>query len=193
MLNRIIGAFLFRTKVYANVERDKGFTTTAWILVVVVAFLNQLGAYVSLKNPVNWLISAVIATVLVVIGFALSALIISWVGRAIFGAKTNFGEVVRTTGLAYVWNIIGVLGILVALAPTALACILLPIFLITWVLTLLARLVAVKEALDLDWIRTIITVIVGWIVEVILVLLASTVLAMLGLGASAVLGTMPGA
>jgi hypothetical protein len=164
---------------------------TAWILVIVVAFLSQLGANPSLENPVNWLVGTVVAWILAVIGFALSALIISWVGRVVFGAKTDFGEMVRATGLAYVWNIIGILG-LVVLLSTTLACILLPVLLIAWILTLLARLIAVKEALDLDWIRTIVTVIIGWIVEVVLVLLASTVVAMLGFGTAAAFGALPG-
>lgn len=192
LINRIIGAFTFRRKVYAGVERDKSFTTTAWILVVVIAFLNQLGAYPSLENPVNWLLSALVGTVFAIVGFALSAFVISWVGRAVFKAKTNFGEVVRTLGLAYVWNVVGVIGALVVLAPTALACIAAPVLFIAWILKLLASLVAVKEALDLDWLRTIITVILGWVVEVVLVLLASTVLATLGLATTAALGGLPG-
>ena len=47
LINRIIGAFTFRKGVYAEVEEDTSFTTTAWILVAVVAFLNQLGSAAS--------------------------------------------------------------------------------------------------------------------------------------------------
>ena len=54
LINRIIGAFTFRKGVYAEVEKDTAFTMTAWILVAVVAFLNQLGSAAS-ANLVNWL------------------------------------------------------------------------------------------------------------------------------------------
>ena len=47
LVNRIIGAFTFRKGVYAEVEKDTSFTTTAWILVVVASFLNQLGLFAS--------------------------------------------------------------------------------------------------------------------------------------------------
>jgi len=41
---RIIGAFTFRTQVYEDVEADTSFTQTAWIIVAVTSFLNQLGS-----------------------------------------------------------------------------------------------------------------------------------------------------
>ena len=43
-MDRIIKAFTFKTNVYAEVENDPTFTSTAWIIVVVVSLLNQLGA-----------------------------------------------------------------------------------------------------------------------------------------------------
>ena len=42
LMDRIIGAFTFRKEVYAEVEKDETFTSTAWLLVAVVAFISQL-------------------------------------------------------------------------------------------------------------------------------------------------------
>ena len=61
LTERIMGAFTFRKGIYAEVERDASFTSTAWILVAVVAFLNQLGANAS-GEIFNWLVSAVVGT-----------------------------------------------------------------------------------------------------------------------------------
>jgi len=47
LTERIIGALTFRRGVYAEVEADKAFTATAWILVVIFALLNQLGSNAS--------------------------------------------------------------------------------------------------------------------------------------------------
>ncbi len=44
LANRIVGAFLFRRQVYADVEKDASFTGAAWAVVAVVTFLSQLGA-----------------------------------------------------------------------------------------------------------------------------------------------------
>ena len=93
---------------------------------------------------------------------------------------------VRTLGLAYVWNVIGVLGIL-GLVP-ALACILTPVIFIAGILGLVAWFIAAKEALDLEWLQTIITVFLGWIALMIITALAGIVLGLLGFGAAAVGG-----
>jgi hypothetical protein len=186
LTNRIIGAFTFRRGVYAEVEADASFTSTAWILVIVVAVLNQLGSYAS-SDVVNWLISALVGAIFSVIGFAVAALVINWVGQKVFKADVTFNEMVRTLGLAYVWNVVGVLGVLTAISA-ALACVLGPAMVIAWVALVIAWFVAVKEALDLEWIQTIVTVILGWIALIAAAVVAGLVLALLGLTAVGIAG-----
>ncbi len=182
--DRIIGAFTFRKDVYAEVEKDTSFTTTAWLLVAVVAFLNQLGS-LAYGNVLGWLLSTVVGTVFAVIGFGVGAWVISWVGRTVFNADVTFEELVRTLGLAYVWQVVGVLGI-VGIFSDTLACILVPVILIASIATLAAWLIAAKEALDLEWVQTIVTVIIGAAALFIVTLLISgLVLGLVGLGAAA--------
>jgi len=190
LTDRIIAAFTFRREVYKEVEKDTTFTQTAWLLVVVVAFLSQLGSSAS-GNLVNWVIGAVVGTIFAVIGFAMGAFVINWVGRTVFNAEVTFEELVRTLGLAYVWNIVGVVGILANFSD-ALACLLAPVTLIAWILGLISWFVAAKEALDLEWVQTIATVILGWIALFVVTLIAGAVLGMLGLGVAAVGGLIGG-
>jgi len=189
LTDRIIGAFTFRRGVYSEVEKDTTFTTTAWLLVIVIGFLNQLGANAQ-RNLINWLIGAVVGTVFVIIGFAVAAFIVNWVGRTVFKADVTFEELVRTLGLAYVWNIVGVIGIL-AFLSTTLSCLLTPVTFLAAILGLIAWLVAAKEALDLEWVQTIVTVILGWIaMAIIYMVVGGFVLGVLGLGATAVGGIL---
>jgi len=190
LTDRIIGAFTFRREVYREVETDTTFTQTAWLLVLVVAFLNQLGARAS-GNLIKWLIAAVLGTVGVVIGFAVGAFIISWVGRTVFNADVTFEELVRTLGLAYVWNVVGVVGVLAGFS-NALSCLLAPVTFIAAILGLIAWFVAAKEALDLEWVQTIVTVVLGWIALAVIMLVTGAVLGLLGLGAAAVGGLIGG-
>jgi hypothetical protein len=186
LVNRIIGAFTFRKGVYAEVEKDTAFTTTAWILVAVVAFLNQLGSGAS-ADLANWLLGAIVGTVFAILGFAVGALVINWVGRTVFNADVSFDELVRTLGLAYVWNVIGVFGVLAAISE-ALSCLLAPVMVIAVLLMIVAWFVAAKEALDLEWVQTIVTVLLGWLALVVItVVIGGLVLGAFGLGA-AVLG-----
>lgn len=188
LTNRIIGAFTFRKGVYAEVEQDTTFTTTAWLLVVVVAFLNQIGTNAS-GDLISWLIGAIVGTVFAVAGFAVAALVISWAGRTLYNADVTFDELVRTLGLAYVWNVVGVLGVLTALSE-ALSCLLAPVMVLAVLLLLVAWFVAAKEALDLEWAQTIITVILGWIVLAVIMALGGVLLGLLGFGAAAVGGLL---
>ena len=190
LTDRIIAAFTFRREVYKEVEQDTTFTQTAWLLVVVVAFLSQLGSQVS-RNPIRWLGGAVVGTIFTVIGFAVGAFIINWVGRTVFNADVTFEELVRTLGLAYVWNIVGVVGVLAGFSD-ALACLLAPVTFIAWIAGLISWFVAAKEALDLEWVQTIVTVILGWIALFVIMLVAGMVLGMLGLGVAAVGGIIGG-
>jgi hypothetical protein len=186
LINRIIGAFTFRKGVYAEVEKDTTFTTTAWLIIVVVSILNQIGSFAS-SELVDWLVGAVVGTIFAVIGFAIGALVINWVGRTVFKAEVSFDELVRTLGLAYVWQVVGVLGILAAISDT-LSCVLAPVIAIAGILTIVAWFIAAKEALDLEWVQTIVTVFLGFIVMVVITLLAGLVLGALGFGAAALFG-----
>ncbi len=188
LTDRIMGAFTFRRSVYAEVEQDTSFTSTAWLIVVVVAFLNQLGARAS-SNLIAWIGGAIIGTVFVVAGFAVAALVIAWVGRELFKASVTFEELVRTLGLAYVWNVIGFIGVLAAFSG-ALSCILGPVVIIAAILGLIAWFVAAKEALDLDWVQTIVTVIVGFVVWVVIQVIAGIILGAIGLAGAGIAGAL---
>ena len=164
LVNRIIGTFTFRKGVYAEVEKDTSFTTIAWVLVIVIAFLNQLG---SIGSALDWVLGAIAGTILTVLGFVVGVLVINWIGRLIFKADVSFDELVRTMGLAYVWRVFGILAILAAISDT-LACVVGPLQIVTMILLVIAWVIAAKEALDLDWIQTIIAVILGWLAQFVI-------------------------
>ncbi len=180
--DRIIGAFTFRKGVYAEVEKDTSFTTTAWLLVAVVTFINQIGSRAN-SNVFVWLLGAIVFTVVAVVAFGVGAYAINWAGRALYNADVTFEELVRTLGLASVWQVIGFFGILPAFIGF-LACFFTPIVFLSLLAMLAAWLIAAKEALDLEWVETIITVVIGWVVYLIVMAIAGAILGLLGLGAA---------
>jgi hypothetical protein len=182
LTERIIGALTFRRGIYAEVEADKTFTATAWTLVVIFALLNQLGSYAS-QSFLDWLVGTGIGTLTAIAGFAIAATVINWVGRGLYKAEVTFDELVRTMGLASVWTAVGVLGIIAAFGD-ALSCVLGPVIVIAWVALVVAWFVAVHEALDLTWAKTIITVMIGFIPWAIIMILTGVVLNLLDLTAT---------
>jgi hypothetical protein len=189
LANRLMGAFTFRSGVYAEVEKDRSFTATAWILVAVVAFLNRLGSFAS-TDLISWLIGAIGGTILAILGFAVGLLVINGVGRTVFKAEVSFDELVRTLGLAYVWQVIGILGVLAAFSET-LSYVLAPVQIIAGILMVIAWFLAAREALDLGWMQTIVTVLLGWLAQfVITTVITGLVLGLFELGAAAMGGRL---
>jgi len=193
MMDRIMKVFTFKQEVYEEVENDASFTQTAWMIVAVVAFLSQMGANASLVHVegVSWVLGTISGTIFAVIGFAAGAFIISWAGKNFFNADVTFEEMVRTLGLAYVWNIIGFLGI-VSMVSSGLACVTGPISFIAGIAGLVSWFIAAKEALDLEWPQTIGTVVIGWVASIIIALIAGAILSVFGIAGAGIGSALSG-
>lgn len=186
LMERIIGALTFKRQVYADVEIDTSFTPTAWGIVAVVGLLSQLGSAATFAyteggqlDMTSWLLGGIMGAVVSVAAFALGAFLIAWLGKSLFKADVTFEEMVRTLGLAQIWNLAGVLGVV-----PLLGCITAPITCVAAILGLVSWFIAAQEALDLDSGQTAITVIIGWIVSFFVSgIIGGAVLAAVGLAA----------
>jgi hypothetical protein len=190
LVDRIMKAFMFNKEVYSEVEHDTSFTTTAWIIVAATAFLGSLGSTFGASGfdqPVAGITGVLVGTVVGIIGFAVGTAVITWVGQAVFKAEVTFDELVRTLGLAFVWRVLGVISIIGAFSP-ALACVAAPISLAAAIAGLFSWFIAAKEALDLDWTQTIVTVLLGWAAIMAITFFTTLILGMLGLGAAGLAG-----
>jgi len=187
LMDRIVKALTFKKEVYAEVEQDKSFTTTAWILVIVVSIVAALGN-LSFAHFGQSLLAVLVAAILNVVAFAVAALVINLVGRALFKADVTFEELVRTLGLAYIWNAANIIGIL----GGVLSCILWPVRIVAWVGLVVSWFLAVKEALDLEWVPTVVTVVLGWIVIIAVQFVTGIILGAMGLAGAAAVGALGG-
>lgn len=176
LTDRIIGALTFRSGVYDDVEKDASFTQTAWIIVILTSFLNELGSR-------GGLIAAIVGTIFAVIGFYVFVWIINWVGHQVFKADVTTDELIRTLGLASIWRAFGVLGFFLGGLGGLIA------FLAS-LLGLVASFIATKAALDLEWVQTIVTVVIGFIVYMIILAIGGIILGILGLTAAAATGVL---
>jgi hypothetical protein len=187
MMDRIMKVLTFKSEVYSEVEHDVTFTQTAWMLVAVVSFLSQLGANAALVyvTDASWILSTIAGTIFAVLGFGVGCFIISWAGKTFFEADVTFEEMVRTLGLAYVWNVVGILGIIALVAP-GLVCVSGPIAFLAGIAGLVSWFIAAKEALDLEWPQTIGTVVIGWVASLIVSMIAGAILGIFGLAGAGI-------
>jgi hypothetical protein len=174
-----MGALMFRRRVYAEVQRDRRFTATAWLLVIATGFLSQLGSYGSVDAG-QWLGRSAIGAISVALGFGIAATAISWVGRAVFNSGVTFWGLVRALGLTYVWRVVGLVGILGL--SSSLAWLMASGRLLGALLGLVAWMTAAKEALGLRWDQTVVTVFLGW--AVLMVMMSGMGLLLLGVNAA---------
>ena len=174
LTDRIIGALTFRSGVYDDVEKDASFTQTAWIIVIVASFIGALGG--------GNLVGAIISTIFSVIAFYVLVWIINWVGREVFKADVTVDELIRTLGLASIWRVVGLLGLIPVLGGL--------IALIVGLLSLAAYLIATKAALDLEWTQTIVTVVIGFLVYLVVLAIGATIIGILGFGAAVAAGAL---
>ncbi len=190
LTERIKGAFTFRKGVYAEAAKDTSFTTDAWLIVVVVTFVAQLGGSASFLQSghgfISYVLAVFIGTLLGLGGFALSAFLISWVGKELFKATATFDELVRAMGLANVWRVIGFIGILAAITPL-LSCVLAPVSLLAGLAGLVAYFFSIREATGMEWVGVAVTVVVALIIQLIIAAMSAGILAVFGLGAAALL------
>lgn len=183
LMDYIRGAISFQSSTYEQVEHDEGFTITAWILVGVSSFLAMLGvnAGIAVESLSNWLLSALLMSVFMLIGFAIAAAVVTGVGRLAFKADVTYTEMVRTLGLASVWISVGFLGILVLFMPV-LICLIGPALIVGTSAAIVSWLLAAHRALDTTLPQTIFTILLAWIVWILLWALASWAASVLGWG-----------
>jgi hypothetical protein len=163
-VERMIGAAKLDARVYEEVEADR--TATPQALGVVV--LASLAAGVSVGAGVRGLVAGTLANL---VGWAIWAWLVYFIGtRWLPGPDTraDVGELLRTLGFATSPGILRVVGVVPPLG--------LIVFVVTTLWTLVAVVVAVRQALDYRSTgRALGVCVIGWLVQVAFLLLVGGV------------------
>jgi hypothetical protein len=153
-VERMIGAARLNTNTYEEVEADRGATGQALGVVVLASVASGIGMGQGLRG-------LVIGTVLSLIGWAIWAWLIYFIGtRWLPEPDTNAdaGQLLRTVGFATSPGVLRVLGIVPLLGEL--------VFVVTAIWTLIAMVVAVRQALDYRSTgRAVGVCIIGWLVQ----------------------------
>ncbi len=184
MFNRMIRAAKLDVAFYNEAEADTSLNQEALMVVILVSVAAGIGSL--LQGVFQGSISAaiiglIVSAVMGVIGYYIWAYITYFVGTNLFKGTADVGELLRTLGYASGPKILSILvfipcvGALLSLAGAI------------W--SLVAGVIAVREALDFDTTKAVITVIIGWVIIVVLTLIVAAVL---GVGAAS-LGALSGA
>jgi hypothetical protein len=165
IISRVMRVFTFDLTVFQEVEEDQTATQQAWAVVVIAAIASGIGSAISsLIGEGGFgglLFGIILMPILAIIGYFLWAFVTYWVGVNLFQGETDFSEMQRVIGFAYAPNAVGIVGFI--------PCVGWLISLAGSLYALVLTVMAVKEGLDVDMGKAVITCAIGWIVNFILV------------------------
>ena len=165
IVDRMRGAATLDVATYEEVEHDQSATGQAAVVVVLAAIAAGIGA---LGRGGTGFVGMIIASLL---GWVAWAGITYFVGTRLFGGTATWGELLRTVGFAQAPGILAVLAIIPLLGGI--------VRLVLFVWMLATSFIAVRQALDIDNGKTVMTVLVGAVAYVVI---NWVVLATLGIG-----------
>ena len=177
IVSRMIRAAKLDKAFYNEVEADTSLTNEALMVVIIGAAASGAGGLISgLFGGFGAALTAMVVNVLmVIVGYFIWVYVTHFVGTRFFGGTGDAGELRRTLGYAMAPQVLNILNFI--------PCVGWIISLVVWIWTLVAGFIAVREGMDLDNTKAIVTVAVGWLI----ILIVSAILMMIfGIGAFAV-------
>ena len=165
LTDRMLRAAKLEPGLYEEVEQDVGATSQALTVVIIVAVATGIGAAlgrVVAGNPsglIGGLLSGIIGAL---IGWLIWSLLTYFIGTSLFGGTATYGELLRTIGFANSPGVLNILSFIPILGGF--------IALLVAIWTLVAGVVAIRQALDFDTGKAILTAVVGWLIMVVLTL-----------------------
>lgn len=177
LVDNMIRASRLDIPLYEQVERDTNETTNALTVVVLSSLATGLSAAIgALARPdmpgmgaggaVLGLIGGVIAAI---VGWALWTGVVYFIGTKMFNGTATWGEVLRTVGYANSPGVLRILGFIPVLGAI--------INLVVAIWLIVTTVVAVRQALDIGTVQSIIVAIIGAIVAFIVIAIVGSILA----------------
>jgi hypothetical protein len=168
MIERIMRVLKLDKTVFPEIAGDANATTQAGIIVVVVSLLTGIGAGFqgSFFGNLIWQLIAG-----VVLGWLLWAVVTYFVGTSLFEGKTTVEAMLRVLGYASAPRLLGFFSFIPCVGPI--------LSLAGAILSLVAGFIAVREAMQFDTGKAVITVVIGWLAYLVLTIVLAPIL---GLG-----------
>jgi hypothetical protein len=187
MINRVVRAALLDVGLYEEVEADTSLNQEALMVVILVSVLTGIAGFLGGLIGGSILVAIlglVLGVVLGVVNYYIWAYVTYFVGTNLFDGTADVGELLRVLGYASGPRALGVLGFIPCLGA---------IFSLGGAIwALVAAVIAVRQALDFDTTKAIITVAIGWVIVLVINIVFGAVLGVGMAGAGALGGALQG-
>lgn len=154
LVDRMMGAALLDVSVYEEVEADTTATGQASQVVGLVALAS---AVATVGTGVGAAIASIIGAY---VGWMVWAGVTYLIGSKAFGGTATWGELLRTLGFAQTPGLLYILGVVPILGWF--------VRVVVGIWMLIAGVIAIRQALDFDTTKAVLTALLGWLCLVVL-------------------------
>ena len=156
LVERIMGVLKLDANTFEEIEADQSATTQAAIIVAIVALASGLGVAIGSDSFIGGFLGTIVWAF---VGWVIWAAITYYIGTSLFNGQADMGEMLRVLGFAQIPRVLTILSFINCLGPL--------VALVAGIWSLVAGVIAVRQGLDIDTGKAIITVIIGWIVVLV--------------------------
>jgi len=179
LVQRVIGVLKLDVNTYNEIESDENAMSEAAIVVAIVAIVGGLiGGGITAAMGGSFLGAFLQQLLSAFIGWVVWAAATYFVGTSLFGGQATLSKMMRVLGYAQAPGILGVIPVCGAF--------------VGWLWTLACTFIAIREGLELDSGKAILTAIVAFIAVVVVSFIIGAILAAVGLTVGAGLGALQG-
>jgi hypothetical protein len=159
VINRILRAIRLDWTVFREIAEDQTAMSQAAIIVVVVTFLSAVGTAIAARSVVSFFVTWIVA---ILVGWIGWAIITYFVGTMLFKGKTDIPEMMRVLGFASAPQLLGVFAFIPCVGAIA--------SFVGTILAAIAGVFAIREAMEFDTGKAIITVLISWVIVTVITL-----------------------
>ena len=185
MLNRALRAAKLDVTLFQEVEKDTTLNREALMVVVFATILAGIGSLIGgLLAPGLGAVLLIVAWTVIwgIVGYYLWAYLTWFIGTRLFQSTAEPGELLRTLGYASAPQALGFFSFI----PCAGAI----VALLASIWALVAGVIAVREALNVDTGKAVITVVIGWVVVFVIGMVVAGILGAGAIGLGALTGSL---
>lgn len=154
LVDRMRGAAMLDVATYEEVENDLSATGQAAIVVTIAAVAAAIGGW---RFGPGAIVGNIVSGLL---EWASWSAITYWIGVRFFGGTATWGELARTIGFAQAPKVLLILGIIPFLLPI--------VGIVVMVWALIAGIIAIRQALDVDTGKAVLVALCGWLVQLVI-------------------------
>ena len=175
LIQNMISAAKLDVNFFNSVEHDESKNQEALTVVIIAAVASAIG-----NGLAGGLMGAVFGLLMIVAGYYIWSYLAFYIGTKFFGGEADVGEVLRTFGYSYGPQVLSVLMFIPCVGAMA--------ALAGGIWSLVAGVIALREAMDFDTGKAILTGAIAWIIMMIAFAAIGMVLGVGAAGASALFG-----